>query len=57
MTEIEQLPARVAVEARKARSRGWASLPEPATGLSLPTLLAELRPRMGDGGFAPAQAF
>lgn len=64
MTENEQLLERVAAKARSTRPWGWASLPEPvdaatsaraeaALGFPLPTLLAELYLRIGDGGFGP----
>ncbi|WP_406172693.1 SMI1/KNR4 family protein [Streptomyces sp. NBC_00996] len=64
MTEIEQLLARVASEARNTRPWGWPSLPEPvdaaalsraeaALGFALPPLLAALYLRIGDGGFGP----
>lgn len=65
MTEIEQLLDRVAAKARDTRPWGWASLPAPvdgatparaeaALGFPLPSLLAELYLRIGDGGFGPA---
>ncbi|MET7598904.1 SMI1/KNR4 family protein [Streptomyces sp. NPDC004082] len=64
MTEIEQLLARVARQARDTRPWGWPSLPEPvdpsviaraesALGFPLPALLAALYLRIGDGGFGP----
>jgi hypothetical protein len=64
MTENEQLLARVAAKARNTRPYGWTSLPAPvatdtlsraeaALGFSLPSLLADLYLRIGDGGFGP----
>ncbi|MFF3414290.1 SMI1/KNR4 family protein [Streptomyces sp. NPDC002698] len=64
MTEIEQLLARVATEARNTRPWGWPSLPAPVgpaevaraeavLGFPLPALLASLYLRIGDGGFGP----
>ncbi|MFI1396249.1 SMI1/KNR4 family protein [Streptomyces sp. NPDC020681] len=64
MTEIEQLLDRVATQARNNHPWGWDSLPEPvsgetiaraeaALGFALPSLLASLYSRIGDGGFGP----
>ena len=64
MTEIEQLLDRVTAEARNTRPWGWPSLPEPVDaaalaraeavlGFALPSLLASLYARIGDGGFGP----
>ncbi|MGW0334417.1 SMI1/KNR4 family protein [Streptomyces sp. NPDC003011] len=64
MTESEQLLTQVEAMARTTRPWGWASLPEPVDaatlaraeatlGFRLPTLLAELYLRIGDGGFGP----
>ncbi|WP_367321382.1 SMI1/KNR4 family protein [Streptomyces sp. HUAS ZL42] len=64
MTEIEQLLARVETKARNTRPWGWPTLPDPvdaatlaraeaSLGFRLPSLLAELYVRIGDGGFGP----
>jgi hypothetical protein len=64
MTESEQLLTQVEAKAHNIRPWGWTSLPEPVDadtlaraeatlGFRLPTLLAELYLRIGDGGFGP----
>ncbi|MEU7055101.1 SMI1/KNR4 family protein [Streptomyces sp. NPDC046197] len=64
MTEHEQLLSQVEAKARNTRPWGWPSLPAPADadtiaraeaalGFRLPTLLADLYLRIGNGGFGP----